>query len=274
MPNRPIIQMQGAQNTLTPNGRPIIQLNPVDQFPATKNLSFYIHDVTGSMEAAVEHGPVYTDVDVGIPRPISKDVLTTRYQQNLEYVRKQVERANLSEHTMVFSDAMEDGSRRMAGKPVKGSDVGPKTFIAFVDNEVLQKHGVNYQVQGGVSFKAGPENNPLIERVRAMMVNSGVIKAKTEAYDQMMAADNFIFVNSRRLLADAGPSSALKTTFHEIGHAFSNKAGAKDAMLSENMVRAYEEGGALGAVDSIKRTIVRSCLRRSESRIICPWYYA
>ena len=261
--------MQGAQNAVTPQGRPIIQLNPANQFPSTKNASFYIHEVPGSIDEAVDFGPTFGDVDVGVPRPISRETLTTRYKENLEYVRREIERANLSEQKVLFTQVAEDGSRKSVGRLVDGAEVGKNTFIAFVSNDVLTKHGVDYNVQGGVSFSLGaspsPGINPFVDRVRSMMVDSGVVQAKTEAYEQMMQADNFIFVNSRRLVADAGPMAALKTTLHEIGHAFSTKSGAKDEQLSQNVVKAYNESGATGAVSALKKQVIGHALEEARA---------
>lgn len=268
MRDRPIIPMQGAQNAVTPQGRPIIQLNPANQFPSTKNASFYIYEVPGSVNEAVNYGPAFADIDVGIPRPISKDVLSTRYKKNLEYVRKEVERADLSKHRMVFTEVAEDGSRKIVGSPVQGSEVGQKTFITFVSNEVLEQHGIDYKVQGGVSFKLTTDvsgGNSFADRIRDMMVKSGAVQAKTEAYEQMMQADNFIFINARRLVADQGPLGALKTTLHEIGHAFSNFSGIKEEQMSENVVKAYDEGGISGGISSIKKQVIGHALEEARA---------
>lgn len=269
MPDRPIIQLQNAQNSVTPQGRPIIQLSPADQFPVTNNASYYIHEVPGSMNEATTFGPTFTDIDVGIPRPISKETLTTRYKEQLDYVRREVQRANLSEQKILFTEATEDGGRKSVGKLVDGAEVGKKTFITFVSNEVLKKHGVDYDLQGGVSFSLNgapsPGQNPFIDRVRAMMVNSGAIQAKTEAYEQMMQADNFIFLNSRRLVSDTGPIAALKTTFHEIGHSFSSASGAKSEQLSLNVVKAFDEGGSAAAIDTMRKLVVGHALEEARA---------
>lgn len=269
MPDRPIIHLQN---------RPIIQLNPTGQFPTTKNTSFYIHEVAGSIEEAKSYGPIGYDVDVGIPRPISKDVLATRYKENLEYVRTEVERANLSKHRMVFTEAAEDGSRKMVGNTVEGADVGKRTFIAFVSQENLNKYGIQYDLQGGVNFGfetrdiTGERPNPFLNRIRDMMVKSGTVQEQTEAYKHMMESENFIFVNSRKLVSDSGPIGALKTTFHEIGHSFSTASGVRGQQLSENVVSAFDRGaqqsfesGIDEGISAIKRQVIGHALEEARA---------
>lgn len=278
MLNRPIIRLRSRQNAAETPNRPIIQLNPTDQFPTTKNTSFYIHEVTGSIEEAKSYGPIGHDIDVGIPRPISKDVLATRYKENLEYVRTEVERANLSKHRMVFTEAAEDGSRKMAGNVVEGADVGKRTFIAFVSQENLNKHGIQYNLQGGVNFGfdtkdvTGQRQNPFLKRIRDMMIKSGTVQEQTEAYKHMMESENFIFVNSRKLVSDSGPIGALKTTFHEIGHSFSTASGLREQQLSENVVSAFDRGlqqsfesGIDEGISAIKRQVIGHALEEARA---------